>query len=132
MEFEGRCYCGQAQLKCQSPRTVLYCHCDYCRRAAGAPVTPFAEFEAENVDVQSEYLKSVSVNAGVTRWFCGNCGSPIMGTYDYLPNMTYVSLGVLNDAEQLEPVTHAHFGSKYAWLHIADDLPKENEYRMDE
>lgn len=55
-----------------------------------------------------------------------------MGTYDYLPNMVYVSLGVLNDAENLAPVTHAHFGSKYSWLHISDDLPKEDEYRLEE
>ena len=131
MDITGRCYCGQTHVSARSPKTVLYCHCADCRRSAGAPVTAFVEFKIADVDIQSDTLKSVTVNKGVTRSFCGNCGSPIAGTYDYLPGMTYISLGVLDQAEKLEPITHAHYGSKYRWLHIADDLPKEDEYRLD-
>ena len=131
MQITGRCYCGQTKIAAKNPRVSLNCHCDDCRRSAGAPVTAFVEFDVADVEVTSSAEKSVSVNAGVTRTFCSNCGSPISGVYDCLLNMIYLLMGVLDQAEKLRPQSHAHFHSKLPWLHIEDDLEKLSEYRLD-
>jgi len=132
MDLTGRCYCGDTTLTARNPKTVLFCHCSDCRRSAGAPVAAFVEFSTDDFALQTDHLKSISVNEGVTRSFCGNCGSPVYGTYDYLPGMIYVSLGLLDQADLLPPTSHTHHSSKYRWLHINEDLPTEEEYRLDE
>ncbi len=132
MKITGRCYCGKTEVHGDNHKTVLYCHCADCRRSAGAPVTAFVEFDMSDVQTIGDDLRSVSVNDGVTRMFCSACGSPIAGTYDYLPGMIYVSLGLLDQADALEPQTHAHHHSKISWLHIEDDLERTEEYRLDQ
>ena len=47
-----------------------------------------------------------------------------MATYDYLPDQTYVPLGVLDQADTLAPQLHCHADSALPWLHIDDDLPR--------
>ena len=131
MDITGRCYCGETRVQANNHKTILYCHCHDCRRSAGAPVTAFVEFSTDDVSVLGPQLKSVSINSGVTRMFCGSCGTPVAGVYDYLPGMIYVSLGLLDQADQLEPQMHAHHHSKIAWLHIDDDLERAEEYRLD-
>lgn len=54
-----------------------------------------------------------------------------MGTYAYLPGKAYLSLGILDQADQLEPETHAQFQSKISWLHLEDDLERLGDYRLD-
>ena len=132
MKVTGQCYCGKTTIAAKSPRTTLYCHCDDCRRSAGAPVTAFVEFAVEDVEISGGHEKTVTVKTGVTRSFCGNCGSPVSGIYDYLPGMIYISLGLLDQAADLGPEMHAFYHRKYPWLEIADDLEKiDEEYRTD-
>jgi len=46
--------------------------------------------------------------------------------------MIYVSLGLLDQADAIEPQSHAHHHSKISWLHIDDDLERTEEYRLDQ
>lgn len=73
----------------------------------------------------------VSHAPGVTRWFCRACGAPLAATYDYLPGQIYVPLGVLDQAADLPPTLHSHAASRLPWLHIADDLPREDRSARD-
>lgn len=120
--WTGRCYCGKTRLSTKDdPQAVTYCHCSDCRRASGAPVAAFVAFSAVDVTPQP---KSISPSDGVTRWFCPDCGTPMTAIYDYLPDQIYVSLGVLDQADQLEPQGHSHADNQLPWLHIKDDLPR--------
>jgi len=67
--------------------------------------------------------KRVASGAAV-RTFCAECGSSLTGRYDYLPGQVYVSIGVIDQADQLAPEVHAHAGERLAWLHIQDDLDR--------
>jgi hypothetical protein len=47
--FRGGCLCGAVRYEAQGPATQLcFCHCESCRRAAGAPGVPWATFQAAN------------------------------------------------------------------------------------
>ena len=123
--FTGRCYCGATTFRTiQAPQTVAYCHCDDCRRATGGPVAAFAAFDETAVAFAPDEGSKVSVNPGVTRTFCANCGSSLTGRYDYLPGQVYISLGVIDQADDLAPRIHSHESERLAWLHIDDDLER--------
>ncbi|MEO0938148.1 MAG: GFA family protein [Pseudomonadota bacterium] len=101
--------------------TAAYCHCSDCRRITGAPVAAFGAYETVEI---APSVESKSFVAGVERWACPECGSALAATYDYLPDQTYVPLGILEDPPA--PQMHSHTDSAVAWLHIDDDLPRHS------
>ena len=129
----GRCYCGAVSLRSgAAPLTVAYCHCYECRRWTGGPVGAFAAFRQGDVAMSPSPGDGVSHVAGVTRWNCKACGSPLMATFDYLPGQVYVPLGILDQAEDLPPRLHCHAGSCYSWLQIDDGLQRSEKSGRDQ
>jgi hypothetical protein len=44
---EGHCLCGAVRFSADGePKWTGYCHCQSCRRHTGAPVSPYAGYEA--------------------------------------------------------------------------------------
>ncbi|MEM9319625.1 MAG: GFA family protein [Pseudomonadota bacterium] len=122
----GRCYCGAVALEAaDGPQVVTYCHCQDCRRSAGAPVAAFAAFAEEAVSVDGPLRAAPPAGPGAKRMFCAECGTPILARYDYLVGQVYVSLGCLDQAAELAPSRHAHHDAKLPWLDLADDLPRD-------
>ncbi|WP_375229211.1 GFA family protein [Roseobacter sp. S98] len=124
----GRCYCGHIRFHCtEAPQTVAYCHCTDCRRASGGPVAAFAAFDCDHVHFTPDEGKPISITPGVVRTFCDRCGASLTGRYDYLPGQVYLSIGIIDQADQLMPDIHAHASQQLPWLHIEDDLPRADE-----
>ncbi|MEL7099908.1 MAG: GFA family protein [Pseudomonadota bacterium] len=98
---------------------AAYCHCSDCRRITGAPVAAFGAYGTVQIVPP---VAPKSFVAGVERWACPACGSALAATYDYLPDQTYVPLGILDNPPA--PQMHCHAESAVAWLHIDDDLPR--------
>lgn len=123
--FTGRCYCGAITLKTtQAPQTVAYCHCIDCRRWTSAPVAAFAAFPENVVTFTPDEGCEVSVTPGVTRTFCGRCGSPLTGRYDYLPGQVYIGVSIMDQSSELAPKIHTHESQRLSWLHIDDNLAR--------
>jgi hypothetical protein len=121
----GRCYCGSITFKTtQEPQTVAYCHCDDCRRATGGPVAAFAAMDEKVVTFSPNEGRKIAANPGVERTFCSDCGSSLTGWYDYLPGQVYISLAVIDQANDLAPKIHSHESERYTWLNIDDDLER--------
>ena len=54
MDRDGGCLCGATRYKVSGdPLRVLYCHCDDCRRAIGAPVLSSVAFNKADIDWDS-------------------------------------------------------------------------------
>ncbi|WP_420011810.1 GFA family protein [Tateyamaria sp.] len=104
-----------------APRTASYCHCVDCRRWTGASVAAFAAFDAVSVHGLGAPVVHPS---GAERWNCADCGSPLAARFAYLPDQTYVPVGILDQADAIAPALHSHADSQLPWLHIADDLPR--------
>lgn len=122
----GRCYCGAIHFEATAaPTAVAYCHCTDCRRVTGSPVAAFAAFDEADLIFTPNEGRAVTVNPGVRRTFCGTCGSPLTGRYEYLPGSVYVPLGLLDQAEDYPPTLHAHHGNRLSWLKIEDELERE-------
>ena len=124
-QITGRCYCGAIEFaSTQPPQTVVYCHCEDCKRVTGAPVAAFAAFDDSAVTLKPSSGKVVSVNKGVTRTFCDDCGTPLTGRYEYLPGNVYIPLGVIYQAENLVPSIHCHEAKRFHWLNIEDNCKR--------
>ncbi|MEM9551285.1 MAG: GFA family protein [Pseudomonadota bacterium] len=105
---------------------IVFCHCKDCKRVGGAPVAAFASFDVATIDIDTPSAQPVSHHPGVHRWFCAACGSPLAATYDYLPGMIYVPVGVIDQAARFRPTLHSHADAQYPWLHVDDGLPRQS------
>ncbi|PSL22207.1 GFA family protein [Shimia abyssi] len=131
-DITGRCYCGTVSLRFSAPpQIVAYCHCSDCRRWTGAPAPAFAAFAPDTLTLSPDLGPGTSHTPGVTRWNCPDCGSPIAAQFDYLPDQTYVPIGLLDQAADFPPAMHCHSGSTLPWLHMNDTLPRANDSGRD-
>ncbi len=102
-------YTGEASWAC-------YCHCDDCRRWTGSAAPVFAAFEDDNVAGLEAVGPSRSFAKGVDRWNCAECGSPLLGRFDYLPGQSWVPLGMIEDAKGLAPTFHCFADRRHDWV----------------
>jgi hypothetical protein len=78
----GGCLCGTVRYEgIGEPYNVTHCHCEDCRKSAGAPFVTWASFRRS--DFQFTKRKPVEIAwAGRVRSFCAACGSAL--TFDDL------------------------------------------------
>jgi hypothetical protein len=125
MTITARCYCGHVQMRSElAPVTVAFCHCIDCKRWTGSPAPAFAAFDVGAVKATPDLGAPVVTNAGVERWNCPKCGSPLGATFDYLPDQFYVPLGLIDQADALPAAIHCHSAQQLPWLHIHDNADR--------
>jgi hypothetical protein len=61
---------------------------------------------------------------GVTRTFCGRCGSPIAYKSERVPNQIDLYVGALRNPAAVEPTFHVHVAEQLPWFETADLLPR--------
>ena len=78
LPIAGGCFCGAVRYEAVGkPVYVLYCHCESCRRATGAPVVAYLMLEKEMVRFTEGKRKVFESSPGVHRTFCSICGTPL-------------------------------------------------------
>ncbi|MCI4661394.1 MAG: GFA family protein [Neomegalonema sp.] len=124
--YAGRCLCKKIRYEVSAPPLWTgYCHCESCRRATGSPVTAFlgvADGAWRWVGAQPRIFASTP---GVRRSFCPDCGTPMSFAADRWPGETHFYIATLDAPALIAPQKHFHHDERLAWLHLADDLPKE-------
>ena len=80
---------------------VLYCHCNWCRKATGAPVSVWLMFDQGQVAFIVGSPQKYASSPGVLRGFCPTCGTPLWweGAWDDKP-VQMVPSGSLDDPTQ--------------------------------
>src|SRR5919109_7715 len=103
--YSGGCLCGAVRYEVSgSPRNLCFCHCESCRRAAGAPAVPWGTFPRGG--------------------FRARCGSSLTYRHDARPGETDVTLATLDEPARLAPQMHVWVGDKLPWESISDGLPQ--------
>lgn len=124
-ELKGRCLCGHLRFQCDGePSWVVYCHCESCRRQTASPMTAFFNFPLARVHFEGERHRYES-SPGVTRSFCGRCGTPVAYETQKRPGEIDLYLCLLEDLSALAPQSHVFWSEHVPWLEQADDLPKK-------
>ena len=74
--FSGGCKCRANRFSISSsPAMIAYCHCDDCRTSSGGAAAVLAGFARDGFVSECESAKGYSQVPGVTRSFCGTCGT---------------------------------------------------------
>jgi hypothetical protein len=121
---EGGCICGAVRYVARgAPTASMICHCNSCRRAAGAPAVAWLTFPASRFSfvrgVPSEYRST----APVTRTFCSTCGTSLTYVHAARPSEIDVTTSSLGDAAAFPPTHHSWLGDSVPWLRFGDGLP---------
>ena len=118
--------CGGVRVKVSGRPSegVIYCHCRDCRRWSGAPVSLFAGYRTEQVEIERGTPKVYCSSPGVSRSFCGDCGAALSYEDERLPGEVYMPTGVFDDPELFEPEVHDWDSQRLGWFDVRDGLPR--------
>lgn len=120
----GACLCGAVRYQAGANRLhAIHCHCESCRRSAGAAFMTFAGFAADAVTLEGELTDYRSSERAV-RGFCGRCGSPVRFAYDAEPERVSLTVGTLDRPERAPVAAHMYVEEMVSWVHIEDDSPR--------
>lgn len=123
--YAGGCRCGAVRYRATGPtRFVGYCHCESCRRSAGAPVVAWVTFKADRFTLTNGALALHQSSAGVRRGACAVCSTSLTYQRDTRAQEMDVTLASLDDPSALAPTCHIYVEEKLPWLIIGDGLPQ--------
>ena len=123
--YSGGCFCGAVRYEASgSPRTLCYCHCESCRRAAGSPLVAWGTFDRGSFRVTRGTLAEFRSSKPVVRGFCASCGSCLTYRHETRADEIDVTLATLDDVGQLAPRMHVWVADKLPWVRIEDGLPQ--------
>ena len=129
----GSCLCGAVQFSIDGILFgINYCHCQHCRKASGTAFATSAAVQRDALRFRKPNRRTLKfyTRLSETRYFCGQCGSPIYSKHDDSPDRIYIRLGTLNnDASSdgnngLQADVHIHVASKASWYTIRDSVPQ--------
>jgi hypothetical protein len=123
--FSGRCFCGHVRYELTGgPRFACHCHCESCRRAAGAPFVTWASFIRDDFALTSGTIAEYRSSPGVRRGHCAVCGTTITYWWDKRPGEIDIAIASLDDTTGIEPSAHIWVEDNPHWLVINDSLPQ--------
>lgn len=72
----GRCHCGAVVYEFQGgPVHSSVCHCEDCRRCAGAASVAWMAVRKDDFAVSEGSPAMYRSSPDAERWFCGDCGT---------------------------------------------------------
>ncbi len=125
MYRKGSCLCGAIRFEVMADlQLVEYCHCKTCRRAVGAPVMAWAGVSPHSFEIVEGKLGRYASSPGVERTFCGRCGSSLTLFAEAFPELIFISISALDDADSIAPEIHIWRSERLPWFETSDDSPR--------
>lgn len=132
--YNGSCLCKTVQFEILGPiHNIIYCHCSECRKAQGTAFATngFVATAAFKIVTGEKQLTAYKNSATQTKYFCRQCGSPIMSKNTKTPDHIRIRLGTIDSDITERPGAHIFVHSKANWDSICDDLPQFEEFEPD-
>ena len=129
--IRGSCLCGDVRIEINGKVSGgSHCHCSMCRKAHGAAFGTYALVSAADFRIVSgaDRITRYASSSGVSRMFCGRCGSTLQWQIETKPDIVEIALGVLDDDPGVRPSRHIFVASKAPWHEITDSLPQHETW----
>lgn len=124
MIHEGGCLCGAIRYRVTaSPTALTLCHCATCRRAGGAPSVAWAVFRAGDFALLAGEPQRFNSSPGVTRTFCGRCGTPLTYQRDARADSIDITTASLDAPDAFAPTCEIWTSQKIAWEVLDETRP---------
>jgi hypothetical protein len=94
------------------------CHCDNCRRAAGAQAVAWITVHSSQFEFTSGEPKRYRTDTAAYRTFCGDCGTSLTYENDSRPNEIDITTGSLDDPESFAPTKDVFADEKLSWVSL--------------
>lgn len=116
MPLSGHCLCGAVRFVLEGPQNwVGNCHCDSCRRGAGAPLVTFIGQANGGWRWTGQPPACYISSPGTRRYFCPTCGSSVAYASDRYPDETHFHAALLDDPAAVTPTGVYHADEKLPW-----------------
>lgn len=113
----GRCLCGRISYELAGPHNwVGHCHCDSCRRGAGAPLVTFVGHPNGQWRWTADPPSVYESSPGNFRYFCANCGSSLAYGSDRYPDEIHFHVGTLDEPNAVVPDSLFHADERLSWM----------------
>lgn len=114
---QGGCLCGSLRYEIDpGDSEVANCHCGMCRRASGAPYVTWILASLEQFSLTKGGPAVLKSSDHGERWFCGNCGTPIVFRSSKRPGKIDVTAGSLDEPNSCPPTADYYTDTKLAWV----------------
>jgi len=115
----GGCMCGAVRYESTAdPVMQASCYCRDCQRSTGGAFAPVVLVPKDAFKLTKGELKHYEVTGDsgnkVSRGFCADCGSPIIGVLSAMPFIG-IKAGSLDDPNQFHPTASIFVASAPAW-----------------
>lgn len=122
--IEGGCLCGVTRYRAVgAPRAQTLCHCQSCRRAAGAPSVGWVVFPSDGFEFTGLAPGRFESSPGIERTFCTRCGTPL--TWQRMANRETIDITTvsLDNPNAFPPTKEIWVSHKLDWEQLNDALP---------
>ena len=121
---EGGCLCGAVRYEATGEaRARALCHCRSCRLAAGAPSLAWVVFAAGDVRFISGTPTAYASSPGVTRTFCGACGTSLTFQEVSRPATIDITTATLDRPEAFAPTKEIWLEHRLEWEALNPKIP---------
>ena len=123
MALLGGCCCGAVRYQTvEKTFNATLCHCPTCRRASAAPSVAWYTVRRTDYHITAGAPVRYASSPGVTRTFCGACGTQLTYQRDDAPDELDVTVCSLDDPDRVAPVDHTFAMYRVAWDKPCDGL----------
>ena len=122
----GGCLCGSVRYTCDAECLGQeICHCKDCQKQAGTAFAMIIVVPRGALKLSGRPLKSYTNKGGsggkVIRWFCDQCGSPVLCEGETQPDLLFINAGTLDNANAFEPEEEFFTQSQLEFVNISGD-----------
>lgn len=129
---EGGCICGAIRYRVNgTPTNSMVCHCQSCRRVAGAPVVAWLTFPSAQFELLRGHPSEFRSSDPVRRTFCADCGTPLTYEHQDADGTIDVTTCSLDNPNLFPPTHHSWLSHDLSWIRFGDGLPTYQEWRHD-
>jgi hypothetical protein len=126
----GSCFCGHVQYRCGAPLSAAtLCHCESCRRVAGAHVVAWVTVSADTLVFTAAKPVEFNSSGRVFRAFCPRCGTPLTYRREERPAEIDITLSTLERPADVAPIDHIYMEDALPWDRPGDGLPQHPKTR---
>lgn len=126
----GKCHCGLIAYSFQgSVRHSSVCHCEDCRRCAGAAGVAWIGVAADDFAIEQGDPAVYPSSADALRYFCGKCGTGLWYVNEnMMPGLVDIQTATLDDPEEFPPKSHVQVADMLSWEDTLAGLPRHQRF----
>lgn len=126
----GGCHCGAVRYGIEGePKHASVCHCEDCRRCAGATGVAWMAVGSDAFAVVEGEPALYRSSTDAERYFCGKCGTGLYYINEkVLPGLVDIQIATLDDPENYPPQIHVQTADELSWEGALGELPRFERY----